>query len=96
MVWLALSGIPEWFRWLLSKWPLTLLCLSWLRLGKRLFTSSSWSAHHAIMSRSSTTVVRWLRPKSWYVCFEKSLFWKHRMTSSSMMLVMVLRISKKR
>jgi hypothetical protein len=55
-----------------------------------------WSAHHAIMSRSSTTVVGQLLPKLWYVCFEKGLFWKQRMTSSSVMLAMVAHISKKR
>jgi hypothetical protein len=46
-------------------------------------------ARHAIMSRSSTAVVGWLRPKSWYVYFEKSPFLKQWMTSLSVMLVMV-------
>jgi hypothetical protein len=32
---------PEWFCWLLLKWPLPLACLSWLHLGKRSFSSSS-------------------------------------------------------
>jgi hypothetical protein len=70
--------------------------LSLLRLGKQSFSSSFWSAHCAIMSRSSMAVVGRLRPKSWYVCFKKSPFWKQRMTSSSMMLVMVAHVSKKR
>jgi hypothetical protein len=60
------------------------------------FSSSSWSAHHAIMSWSSTAVVGRLRLKSWYVCFEKKPFWKQRMTSSLVMLAMVAQISKKR
>jgi hypothetical protein len=92
---LRFQWFPEWFRWLLLKWPLPLPCLSLLRLGKRSFSSSSWSAHHAIMSHSSTVVVGRLRPKSWYVRFEKSSFWKQRMTSSSVMLAMVARVSKK-
>jgi hypothetical protein len=55
------------FCWPLSKWPLPLPYLSLLRLGKWSFFSSSWSAHRAIMSRSSTAVVGRLRSKSWSV-----------------------------
>jgi hypothetical protein len=95
LVWLALSGVPQVVPLALSVWLLLLFCLSLFRLGKRPFSSSSLSAHQAIMSRSSTAVVGQLRLKLWYVCFKKSPFWKQRMTSSSVMLVMVARISKK-
>jgi hypothetical protein len=47
------------------------------------------------MSCSSTVVVGRLRLKSWYVCLEKSSFWKQQMTSSSVMLAIVARILKK-
>jgi hypothetical protein len=40
-------------------------------------------------------VVGRLHLKLWYVCFEKSPFWKQRMTSSSVMLMMVACVSKK-
>jgi hypothetical protein len=36
-----------------------------LRLGKHSFSSSSWSAHHTIMSWSSTAAVGRLHLKSW-------------------------------
>jgi hypothetical protein len=82
---LCFRVLPEWFRWLLSKWPLPLPCLSWLQLGKRSFSSCS-----------STAVVGRLRLKSWYVFFEKMPFWKQRMTSSSVILALVARVLKKR
>jgi hypothetical protein len=43
--------------------------------------------------RSSSRVIA--SEKLWYVCFEKSPFWKQQMMSSSVMMAMVVRISKK-
>jgi hypothetical protein len=73
-VWLALSGIPRVVPLALVEVAVSIALLVVVALGKRSFSSSSWSAHRAIMLCSSTAVVGRLRPKLWYVCFEKSLF----------------------
>jgi hypothetical protein len=45
LVWLALLGVPRVVPLALVKVAVAIALLVWLRLGKRSFSSSSWSAH---------------------------------------------------
>jgi hypothetical protein len=76
LVCLALSRILQIVPLSLIEVVVAVALLVVVALGKRSFSSSSWSARRAIMLCSSMVVVGRLRPKSWYVCFEKRLFRK--------------------
>jgi hypothetical protein len=95
LVWLALFSVPRVVPLAFVEVAVAISLLVMVALGKWSFSSSSWSAHRAIMSHKSMTVVGRLRPKLWYVCFEKSPFGKQWMTSSSVMLAMAVCVSKK-
>jgi hypothetical protein len=95
MFWLTLLGVPRVVPLAFVEMAVAIALLVVVALGEAVVFLSSWSAHRAIMFYSSTIVVGRLRPKSRYVFFEKRPFWKQRMMSSSMMLVMVARVSKK-
>jgi hypothetical protein len=94
IVLLALLGIPRVVPLAFVKVAVAIALLVMVALGEAVVFLILLVSPHDIISHSSTTVVGRLRPKSWYMLFEKRPFRKQRMTSSSVMLAMVVRISK--
>jgi hypothetical protein len=76
LVRLAFSGISRVVPLALVEVIVVIALLVIVALGQEIVLLVLWSAHHAIMSRSSMAAVGRLRLKLWYVCFEKRLFWK--------------------
>jgi hypothetical protein len=95
MVWLALLGVPRVVLLAFVEVAVAIALLVVVALGEVVVFLILLAAHCAIMSHSSMVVVEQLRLKTWYVFFEKRPFWKQRMTSSSVMLAMVVRVWKK-
>jgi hypothetical protein len=74
MVWLALSGVPRGVPLAFVVMSIAIALLVMVALGEAVVFLVLLVAHRTIMSRSSTAVVGQLRPKSWYVFFEKRPF----------------------